>query len=131
MQLLLRLYLVAAIEAAAVLAASLHAFERDVTPSKRPDFAIGPFHPGVPFPESPPRNRTCVVQSNGDEKKDDSEYIIDAIRRCNNGGHVIFSRGTKYMIGTALDLTFLKHIDLGKSKPFPRSQKSQENSIVP
>jgi hypothetical protein len=27
----------------------------------------------------------------------------------------VFKEGLKYTIGTALDLTFLKHIDIGKS----------------
>lgn len=44
---------------------------------------------------------------------DDSSYILDALHRCNNGGHVVFREGVEYFIATALDLTFLEHIDLG------------------
>ncbi|KAI6945438.1 Exopolygalacturonase [Hortaea werneckii] len=35
-----------------------------------------------------------------------------ATSRCNDGGHVIFPQGTTYVIGQALNLTYLKHIDL-------------------
>ena len=38
---------------------------------------------------------------------------MDALHSCNNGGHVVFKEGVKYTIGTALDLTFLNHIDIG------------------
>jgi len=55
------------------------------------------------------------VKSHNDCVTDDSTYILDALHDCNNGGHVVFKEGLKYTIGTALDLTFLKHIDIGKS----------------
>lgn len=89
--------------------------ERDakVTPSKRPNHPIAPYHPGKAFPASPARTRTCTVKANGNGK-DDSKNILSAIKSCNNGGHVVFPKGKNYTIGTALDLTFLKHIDLGK-----------------
>lgn len=80
--------------------------------SKRPSHPIKPFHPGIPFPVSPARKTTCTVKSNGNGT-DDSKYILDAINACNNGGHVVFTKGKTYTVGTALDLTFLKHIDLG------------------
>ncbi|KAF2732943.1 pectin lyase-like protein [Polyplosphaeria fusca] len=80
-------------------------------PSVRPSYRISPKHPGGSFPVSPDRNRTCCVESHGGGK-DDSEYILTAIKDCNNGGHVVFSANTQYMISTALDLTFLKNIDL-------------------
>ncbi|KAF9690522.1 hypothetical protein EKO04_011540 [Ascochyta lentis] len=87
--------------------------ERDakVTPSKRPDHAIAPYHPGKAFPASPARTKTCTVKANGNGN-DDSKNILSAIKSCNNGGHVVFPKGKNYTIGTALDLTFLKHIDL-------------------
>jgi galacturan 1,4-alpha-galacturonidase len=55
------------------------------------------------------------VKSHGNGK-DDAAYVLDAIHSCNNGGHVVFKEGVKYTIGTALDLTFLKHIDIGMDK---------------
>ncbi|OCK83385.1 glycoside hydrolase family 28 protein [Lepidopterella palustris CBS 459.81] len=81
------------------------------TPSLRPNHPIGPKHPGKPFPPSPARTKYCYVKSHGDGK-DDADYILDAIKECNNGGHVIFSQGIEYTIGTALDLTFLNHVDI-------------------
>ncbi|KAF2675863.1 glycoside hydrolase family 28 protein [Lentithecium fluviatile CBS 122367] len=79
--------------------------------SSRPHHAVSPYHPGKLFPSSPARTKTCTVKSHG-KGKDDSDYILKAIKECNNGGHVIFSKETNYTIGTALDLTFLQHIDL-------------------
>jgi galacturan 1,4-alpha-galacturonidase len=81
-------------------------------PGKRPEHRVWPHHPGKAFPTSPPRNRTCIVQSYGDGQ-DDAGYVLDAIWRCNNGGHVVFEAERKYIIGRALDLTFLTNIDLG------------------
>ena len=75
--------------------------ERPIVPSQRP-----------PFCSSPPRSRTCYVKSHSDLKTDDSPYILQALRDCNHGGHVVFPNGTTYIIGTALDLTFLSHVDL-------------------
>lgn len=82
--------------------------------SKRPNHPAAPYHPGKSFPASPARSKTCTVRSH-DDGRDDSEYIMNAIRDCNNGGHVLFAAAKKYIIGTALDLTFLKHIDIGTS----------------
>jgi galacturan 1,4-alpha-galacturonidase len=65
-------------------------------------------------PVSPARKKTCTVKNSGNGK-DDSKNVLSAIKDCNNGGHVVFSKGKTYTIGTALDLTFLKHIDLGMS----------------
>lgn len=89
-----------------------HIEARGVKVSKRPNYPLVPHHPSKSFPYSPPRTKTCVVKNYGNGK-DDSEYILSAIKECNDGGHVIFEQGKKYTIGTALDLTFLKHIDLG------------------
>ena len=65
-----------------------------------------------PFCTSPPRYKTCIVKSHSDLKTDDSPYILKALHDCNRGGHVVFPNGTTYIIGTALDLTFLSHIDI-------------------
>ncbi|KAK3309730.1 polygalacturonase precursor [Chaetomium strumarium] len=80
-------------------------------PRSRPDVQCHPKHPSKPIPSSPPRTKTCYVDSNGDGS-DDSQNILKAIHKCNPGGHVVFSADTTYIIGTALDLTFLKNIDL-------------------
>ena len=49
--------------------------------------------------------------------KDDSANILNAVKKCNNGGHVVFPKGQQFTIGTALDLTFLNSIDLGLWAP--------------
>lgn len=82
--------------------------------SPRPPISYHPHRPGHPPPPSPPRTKVCYVQSHNDSVTDDSPYILQAIHQCNPGGHVVFSQGYEYIIGTALDLTFLKNIDLGK-----------------
>lgn len=79
----------------------------------RPTISFSPKQPYQPIPKSPSRNRNCYVQSHNDFVTDDSPYITAAINKCNNGGHVIFPQGTTYVIGTALNLTNLKHIDIG------------------
>jgi galacturan 1,4-alpha-galacturonidase len=81
--------------------------------SKRPNHPIGPQHPTKPFAVSPARSKTCILTARGNGK-DDSANILKNVKKCNNGGHVIFPKGQDFTIGTALDLTFLKHIDLGK-----------------
>lgn len=82
--------------------------------STRPKVNFSPKQPYKPFPTSPSRNRNCYVSSHNDGVTDDSPYILEAINKCNPGGHVIFSEGTQYVIGTALDLTNLTHVDIGK-----------------
>jgi galacturan 1,4-alpha-galacturonidase len=81
--------------------------------STRPSVSCHPHHPSKPPPTPRPRNRVCHIRSHNDGVTDDSKYILDALHDCNNGGHVVFSEGKKYTIGTALDLTFLEHIDIG------------------
>jgi galacturan 1,4-alpha-galacturonidase len=53
------------------------------------------------------------VQSHNDGTTDDAPYILSALHECNNGGHAVFREGITYFIATAMDLTFLEHIDLG------------------
>ncbi|EMC99596.1 glycoside hydrolase family 28 protein [Baudoinia panamericana UAMH 10762] len=81
-------------------------------PSPRPAFGFHPNPPFAPFPHSPSRSKVCYVQSHNDMKTDDSAYILAALNQCNNGGTVIFPVNTTYVIGTALNLTFLQHIDI-------------------
>ncbi|KAE9980196.1 hypothetical protein BLS_007011 [Venturia inaequalis] len=70
---------------------------------------IGPKPPFKPMPVSTARDRECVVKGGTAE---DSAAILAAIESCNDGGKVVFSEGTTYTIGKALDLTKLKKIDL-------------------
>lgn len=85
---------------------------RDHT-SPRPTVSCLPIHPRVPPPSPPARNRVCYVRSHNDGVTDDSAYILDAFHDCNNGGHVVFREGVEYFIATAMDWTFLNHIDIG------------------
>ncbi|CAI7568512.1 unnamed protein product [Penicillium palitans] len=73
--------------------------------------ACHPNHPFKPLPASHARTRTCHV-SNHDHGRDDSANVLTALKKCNNGGKVIFDAGKTYTIGKALDMTFLKHVDL-------------------
>ncbi|KAH8813089.1 PGX, glycoside hydrolase family 28 protein [Xylogone sp. PMI_703] len=79
--------------------------------SPRPPVSCHPKHPWFPFPFPPPRHKVCYVSSHKNGK-DDSAYVLQALHKCNNGGHVVFQEGIKYTIGKALDLTFLEHIDI-------------------
>ncbi|CAD6441728.1 8f28391f-bece-4afc-b165-64c327e63043 [Sclerotinia trifoliorum] len=79
--------------------------------STRPVVQYSPKNPSVAPPYPAARTKTCVVPSNGNGK-DDSSAIMSALHSCNNGGHVVFSKGVTYSIGTAMDWTFLQHIDL-------------------
>ncbi|KAK3938448.1 exopolygalacturonase [Diplogelasinospora grovesii] len=80
--------------------------------SRRPTLKPMPYSPRVPFPSPPRRSKVCVVKTHGDGVTDDSDSILSAFHECNNGGHVLFPRGETYTIGTAMDWTFLKHIDI-------------------
>ncbi len=81
--------------------------------SRRPTLSPMPYSPRVPFPNPPARRQVCVVPTHGDGVTDDSAHIMSTLRECNNGGHVVFPRGETFVVGTAMDLTFLKHIDIG------------------
>ncbi|KAF2754991.1 polygalacturonase precursor [Pseudovirgaria hyperparasitica] len=79
--------------------------------SLRPNIAVGPKSLGKPVHSSPSRSKTCIIKSK-ENGSDDSTAILSAFQQCNNGGHVVFTKGVKYTIGTALDLTFLRHVDV-------------------
>ncbi|KAM7194654.1 exopolygalacturonase [Naviculisporaceae sp. PSN 640] len=88
-------------------------------PSPRPVLLPSPYHPRVPFPSeprssTPPRRsgKMCIVNTHGDGVTDDSFSILFALWDCNDGGHVLFPRGETYTIGMAMDLTFLRSIDI-------------------
>ncbi|KAI9037715.1 putative extracellular exo-polygalacturonase [Aspergillus affinis] len=93
--------------------------------------ACKPNNPFKPLPTSHQRNKTCRVPAHGDGT-DDSPAILKAIKKCNNGGKVVFDEDKEYTIGTALDLTFLKNIDLeilGKIQFTNDTDYWQENSF--
>lgn len=74
--------------------------------------ACHPHQPFHPFPISQARLRTCHVPSHGDGT-DDSANILSTLKKCNNGGKVVFDADRTYTVGKAMDMTFLKHVDLG------------------
>src|SRR4051812_43983283 len=78
--------------------------------SPRPSIHCHPKSPHKPPPSPPPRHKVCYVKGHNDGVTDDSPHILNALHSCNNGGHVVFKEGTEYLIGTALDLTFLNHV---------------------
>ena len=83
--------------------------------SPRPTLTPMPYNPRRPFPNPPPRSasKVCVVNTHGDGATDDSYSILFALHECNNGGHVLFLRDKTYIIATAMDWTFLNHVDIG------------------
>jgi hypothetical protein len=87
--------------------------------SDRPSLVYSPKQPYKKMHKSSKRDKKCVVKSHNDFKTDDSSYILKAVEKCNDGGHVLFPEGTTYVIGTALDLTGLKHIDIGRFSKCP------------
>ncbi len=92
------------------------ATEFSVTP--RPTLLPMPYNPRLPFPDPPRRSvaRLCVVNTHNDGVTDDSFSIMYALTVCNEGGHVLFLRDMTYTIGSAMDLTFLRHIDIGMTR---------------
>ncbi|KAE8551562.1 hypothetical protein EYB25_005452 [Talaromyces marneffei] len=79
------------------------------SPSISRNKQVGPKCAFKPLPETAKRNKVCKVKTHGNGK-DDSDYILAALKSCNNGGKVVFDKD--YTIGTALDIQWLKHIDL-------------------
>lgn len=81
--------------------------------SSRPEIVASPYQPRVPIPTPAERTKLCTVQTHGNGS-DDSAYILSAFHKCNNGGKILFPKNTTYTIGTAMDWTFLRHVDIGK-----------------
>ncbi|GKZ94649.1 hypothetical protein AnigIFM59636_008030 [Aspergillus niger] len=79
--------------------------------SRSREAACSPKKPFRPLPTSSSRDKTCHVRSHGDGS-DDSDYILSALHQCTHGGKVVFDEDKEYIIGTALNMTFLKNIDL-------------------
>lgn len=94
---------------AAVSLASPHSVQH----AKRSLVSIGPQPAYRAMPDSPARNKTCVVAAAGDGS-DDGPAILEAFESCSPGGSVVLSANATYSVGTALDLTFLKHVDWGE-----------------
>ncbi|KAF9880836.1 extracellular exo-polygalacturonase [Colletotrichum karsti] len=53
----------------------------------------------------------CTPTSAGSASKDDAPSIIDAIKKCGNGGTIVIPKGTTYMIGSVLDFTGCNNCD--------------------
>lgn len=81
--------------------------------SPRPVVNPSPVQPRLAVPNPPERTKFCTVQTHGNGS-DDSAYILSAFHECNDGGHVLFAQDSTYTIGTAMDWTFLQHIDIGE-----------------
>ncbi|KAK5174237.1 uncharacterized protein LTR77_001317 [Saxophila tyrrhenica] len=79
---------------------------------KRPKISYNGHEPYQPLPKSPARHKHCRVKSHDDLETDDSQYILDALHECNNGGKVVFPAGKTYTIGKAMNLQFLEHVDI-------------------
>ncbi|KAK8074090.1 extracellular exo-polygalacturonase [Apiospora phragmitis] len=81
--------------------------------SPRPSLSFSPKAPyhAVVQPEQR-RCKTCFIDSHGDGVTDDSPSILNAFKECNDGGRVVFRKNYTYVIGTAMDWTFLNHIDI-------------------
>lgn len=81
--------------------------------SPRPHVVPSPKQPRLAVPSPAPRTKFCTVKTHGNGS-DDSAFILSAFHECNNGGHVLFAGNTTYTVGTAMDWTFLRHIDIGE-----------------
>jgi galacturan 1,4-alpha-galacturonidase len=100
---------VAALLATAAGALPSSAGANDFAPVGRPNIIPWPHGCGKPHHPSPPRDRHCNVVPRG-QGQDDAPGILQAFRSCNSGGTVVLDKS--YTIGTPLDLTFLKHVDV-------------------
>lgn len=84
-------------------------------PGERPSIDVRPKTLDYHLPhKSPSRTKVCIVNGG---TNDDSNAILEAFKKCNNGGHVLLKSGTTYTIGQPLDLRFLKHVDWGIVSP--------------
>ena len=79
---------------------------------RRPETTFKPMKPWRSHGKSKGREKICVVGSHDDFVTDDSDFIVDALEECNDGGVVVFPRGRTYVVGKAMDL-YLKSVDLG------------------
>lgn len=81
---------------------------------RRPIITPAPYGTGKDFPDSPPRDegRYCYVEpgSTNGTTRDDAPVILKAFQDCNDGGTIVLDQS--YLIGSPLDLTFLKAVDV-------------------
>ena len=96
--------------------------------AKRPKISYQPNQPWKLLPSSPARYKTCKVKTHDDMKTDDSASVLKALHECNNGGRVLFPSGKTYVIGKPLDMTFLKHVDIGRPPSLTYGVKASTNS---
>ncbi|KAI1798604.1 glycoside hydrolase family 28 protein [Daldinia bambusicola] len=78
----------------------------------RPNVVPSPYVASRAMLVSPPRDkgRYCHVKQGCTTHRDDAPHILRALHKCNNGGTVVFDKS--YVIGSPLDLTFLRHVDI-------------------
>lgn len=78
----------------------------------RPKLKPAPFDAGKALPYSPPRHpkRRCFVKPGTSPSRNDAQAIRRAFENCNDGGTIILDK--TYRIGSPLDLTFLRHVDV-------------------
>ncbi|KAG9257616.1 exopolygalacturonase [Emericellopsis atlantica] len=97
--------------AVALLSPQSHAARPEGLP-ERPILEPSPYHAGQALPVSPPRDddRFCHVRAGCHPRDDAAPRILKAFEVCNDGGTVVLDQ--VYWIGSPLDLTFLKHVDV-------------------
>jgi len=103
--------------ALALLAVSVRAAVSPTTgkpPIPRPDIRAWPLSPSRAHAASAARDpaKVCFVAP-GAAGGDDAPAILGAFRDCNNGGTVVLD--ANYTIGSPLDLTFLRSVDVALS----------------
>lgn len=93
--------------------------QREFAP--RPDIVPNPKPAFKPMPVSAPRTgKTCYVKPSCAPGRDDSAKILKAMNECNNGGTVVLDK--EYTVCSALDLRFLKHIDIALTGTSEKTQ---------
>lgn len=59
-----------------------------------------------------PNRRTVTIRHSRHDNDDISEDFLWGIKKANHGGRLLLKKHHKYVIGTKLDLTFLKDIEV-------------------
>lgn len=110
-------YTSSSLRAAAALLLASSASAGSAAYSARPQIVPSPEQPRLPVPSPAARTKFCTVKTHGNGS-DDSAFVLSAFHECNDGGHVLFAANTTYTVGTAMDWTFLKHIDIGECNSY-------------